>query len=141
MLPILKSVVHAQETYFLSNGKYADSWEELDVDVPNEGTCGIGYGPGQAKCRLVESVTCMCLGVRGAGSHTVMIAFAKDTNIISTAPSGYEYLFEMVQVTKTNQLKKGLYCRENNYGSNRTDYHCADRVVRGDWYGSWFKME
>lgn len=144
MLPILKSVVQAQEMYYLVNNKYADSWEELDVDVPSEeAECGINNGPQRAKCLRVEKNTCMCLGVRGEEeSHTVMIAFARDSNVISTDPSGYEYVLEPMIINQENRLDKGLYCRENNYsGSTRTDYHCDDGQGHKSWFGSWFKMD
>lgn len=34
VLPLLKTVGQAQETYFLANGRYATSFDELGVDIP-----------------------------------------------------------------------------------------------------------
>ena len=34
LLPLLNRVIQSEERYFLSNGKYADSLEELDISMP-----------------------------------------------------------------------------------------------------------
>ncbi len=38
MLPVGKALADAQEIYYLSNGKYASSISELDIDIPNNFT-------------------------------------------------------------------------------------------------------
>ena len=49
LLPIMKSIESAQETYKLANGQYADTFSLLDIDIPTEkeiycyiGTNGLG---------------------------------------------------------------------------------------------------
>ena len=37
-LTLLKSLVQAQETYYLANGSYATQFDELSVDIPWDGT-------------------------------------------------------------------------------------------------------
>ena len=34
MLPIMKAITEAQERYFLENGNYAETLNELDIDIP-----------------------------------------------------------------------------------------------------------
>ena len=38
VIPLLKSVVNAQRRYFITNGKYAEKFDELDVTIPWTGT-------------------------------------------------------------------------------------------------------
>ena len=38
MLPVLKTMTEAQESYKLANGQYATSFEALDIDLPAGGT-------------------------------------------------------------------------------------------------------
>ncbi len=38
MLPILSTLYRAQKAYYLANGKYAETFDELDVDIPSGAT-------------------------------------------------------------------------------------------------------
>ncbi len=38
VLPLLKAVYHANEAYFLANGEYATKFNQLDVDIPWNGS-------------------------------------------------------------------------------------------------------
>lgn len=43
LMAIVKSVKEAQEVYYMANGVYATSLEELSVDIPNEGEVGLPW--------------------------------------------------------------------------------------------------
>lgn len=43
MVSLAYITIQAQELYYLSNGKYATQWEQLDIDFPVKGTISNGY--------------------------------------------------------------------------------------------------
>ena len=47
-IPIIRSVADAQQVYFMANGTYADTIDELAVDFtcPDHWSCFVGYEPG-----------------------------------------------------------------------------------------------
>ena len=142
MLSVLKSAIHAQEVYYLANGTYATQWEQLEIQIPNGGTCSLNNGPSGGRCRLViNDKVCLCLGNRGRNTiAAMMIGFSAASGVTST-PSGYEYVFDRVQLNQnqSNKIEKGLYCRES--AASARDYHCTGRAGRQDWYGRWFYMD
>lgn len=141
MLPILKGAVRSQEAYYLTNGTYATQWDQLDVQIPTGGSCGLTNGPTNGVCRLViNDKVCLCLGKRGVNNTlAMMIGFSLTSGI--TGPKGYEYVFDRVQInqSQSNKIEKGLYCREP--AAVARDYHCTGRSGRQDWYGRWFYMD
>ena len=137
MLPVLKNVIQAQDTYYLTNGTYATKWSQLDVQISGGGTCNINNGCQKGYYWAVNEKVCMCLGTRGQNeSPTMMISFNTTSGI--AGPSGYEYLFGRTEINAHNHLDAGLYCREPALAR---DYHCTGRAARHDWYGRWFLMD
>ena len=56
LLPLLQSVDHAQQVFKLANGQYADTLEELDVDLPAGGKEeGVYIQYSDFKCRLLQN--------------------------------------------------------------------------------------
>ena len=55
LITLSNSVVQAQERYYLANGQYATSWEELDIDIPHREISGSSlYGQDGWRLLLVS---------------------------------------------------------------------------------------
>ena len=48
LLPLIKTITEAQETYKLENGTYSGNWEQLSVEIPSSSdfSCHFGYNSG-----------------------------------------------------------------------------------------------
>ena len=137
MLQMLKAVVTAEQSFYITNNTYTKNWSNLDISFPTYGACTIAGGRSGGTCRFVSSKICMCLF-----ADSVSVGFGDGTKVpgLTTAPSGYEYVFEKIIINQSNSISPGLYCRENNLRStSRSDYHCKGTLKRSDWHGSWFK--
>ena len=51
IIPVVRSLGQAQESYYMANGEYADSWDKLDVSLPAKAVAG-GTG---CSVRLTEA--------------------------------------------------------------------------------------
>ena len=139
MLQILKTVVTAEQSFYITNNSYTTDWNNLDISLPTYGSCRISGGRGGGNCKDMGSNICMCLF-----SDSVSIGFKYGAKVpgLSTSPSGYEWVLTKITINnESNVLPARLYCRENNLATTqRTDYHCKGSLKRNNWYGSWFYM-
>ncbi len=57
VIPLIRAVGNAQQVYFLANGSYADTVDELDVDFtcPNGWTCYVGTDGSGTKLNKVQA--------------------------------------------------------------------------------------
>lgn len=57
VIPLIRAVGNAQQVYFLANGSYADTVDELDVDFtcPNGWTCYVGTDGSGTKYNKVQA--------------------------------------------------------------------------------------
>ncbi len=66
LLPVMKAIDQAQTEYFLANGSYAASFDDLAVELPGNFTTEFVWGADQNQCYFptASSVQCQVKSVR-----------------------------------------------------------------------------
>ncbi|MBR3631704.1 MAG: prepilin-type N-terminal cleavage/methylation domain-containing protein [Elusimicrobiaceae bacterium] len=145
MQVLLKSVVTAQQAYYLENGSYATTLDELGLDLPVTGTCsahlwstGNGYkiGP-EGFCLQLLTLT------YGSATHTVAVSFgAKAQGYGLTGDDaqygGVEYLLEDWASAGKGSANK-IYCRTAT-NSTKATYCKGLSLKKGNCIGDWYEM-
>ena len=105
-LALLKSVVQAQETYYLANGDYADSFDELSIDIPWTGTTQFLPSPQDTKSNDDWSVEIL----HNNGWSNVYVGRLRG----KYAGAGFLWIFE----TNSGARKNELLCFERTSNGN-----------------------
>lgn len=144
MQVLLKSVVTAQQVYFMETGEYASSLEDLGLELPVTGTCnthnhssGNGYKIGsEGFCLQLITLT------YGTAAHAVAVSFgdrAKTYGLtgLDAEYGGVEYLFEDWAGGAARGKANKMYCRTATNSTVAT--YCKGLIKRtanciGDWY-------
>lgn len=68
MIPVMSAIDQAQKEYFLANGTYATSFEDLSIQLPSNFTSDFVWGADQNQCHFAtaSSVQCQTQGVKTA---------------------------------------------------------------------------
>lgn len=128
-LPLLDSVYKAQQSFYLANGKYAESLDQLDVDLPWSGTKCIGLCSVVKMTWSVSSVSnndwILISGVRENASQ-MMVALVRtaSSNMYSGAgvskyaqPSGSGQADVLYCMERTDRSMADNYCNIIGYNS------------------------
>lgn len=142
MIPLIKSLAEAQESYFLANGQYATDLSDLDVELPSSLTpiTGTSFSFGGT--------------IYATPDRKIYVGVAMD----STTPVGMQFLFPeagkyfgyriVFQNTSSrlpSEVKKGgSYCIENYMGVYKK--YCpwvsgSQENVGTFWLGYWYPMQ
>ena len=98
---LLTSVVQAQEAYYLANGHYATQLSQLDIDVPDNGTCP---NPGDICVTLTDYY------LNGWEHHLYGVrASLKEP---TTTANGYIYFLNDGPGMYATIFPKGMYCTD-----------------------------
>lgn len=125
MLPILDATVKAQKMYYLANGQYAQSFDELDLSFTfTNGSCNT---LGAYDVRRIGDI---CLELSRQPREGVEIFKAQGGQHFN----GFYYFFE-----RYGGAYPGLHCMEGRF--ERSDFHCEQYpLVQSDAWGLFFKM-
>ena len=142
MLSVLHDVVHAQSAYYLENGRYATSFEQLDInfpDVPTEGSC-FNWLTGDVKHQVGD----MCIFLMtdpGRGIRVQRPSKGHGDPFLTVRTNGYVYFFENVANGGMRKLKAGhYYCLEARSNAD-PDPHCAGEKLVANAYGQYYSMK
>ncbi len=102
IIPVVKSLGQAQESYYLANGNYADSFDKLDISLPGVASLGGDI------CHDYLSHYYDCHGI-----DDWAVSIGKDSNGI----------FAIESVFKKGQLKI-IYYLEHRYNSTGASFIC-----------------
>ena len=122
MFSALQSAVKAQQVYYLTNGEYATSFAQLDIDfppMPAKGRCDRFFSTD-----VVKQIGDFCLIMTADPARSIRVQRAPaGYNPVST--NGYQYFFENVQIATMKNLKaKNYYCIEARDNAS-PDKHCT----------------
>lgn len=140
ILPLAKTVLNAQEAYFMAHGQYASSWDDLDVEMPVPlSTTPVkipGVGIQDVKVYKNFQVGTQFNGDKIVGMDFILI----NSGVYNGA--GFR-----VGVYKLANIKPGvLYCWEPAGGvGGVVERLCQDVLHLGaplykGWYGNWWIM-
>lgn len=135
MLPLLRSAATAYEIYYLANGSYPASFDDLDLSFSTDrSSCTKRFGP-EIDCVSYDTFYLRLLGEELPGV-AVTLNPAKYTSYSSSeaSQSGYHW------VAKNTLGLKGFYCKTIGYPSPKKDRHCTGEKVQPNWNGAWYKM-
>ena len=126
MLPILTHTAKLQELFFLSNGQYANSFEQLDSDLAKNGPCTYTHPDSTDSINIMD----FCLSIYNnnnihwietSGLPVSLIEFQKHGNPKKDALyQGYIYLLQ----DYNSSLPRGLYCTDGDGLATGKDDHC-----------------
>ena len=146
MQTILMSVVTAQKAYFLENGEYATSLDNLAIEFPVTGTCQPAGSFSDITERSGYKIGSdgFCLALQkikyGGPTHSIVITFGAKTskyNLNGTYYNGLEYLLE-----DWSRIGKGsgnnLYCRTDSATANQIGKFCTGRLRNANCLGAWY---
>ena len=148
MIALINTVVNAQKVYYTAYGDYADSFDKLDLDLANEGTCpSISIARYEVQDQIRVQDYCLYLTKADANNvkiRSVFIGWAKPVwglPLNYAKYSGYEYLFVS---NLSKRPANALYCREQSFynspGGSRKDFHCSGELINQNNCLAWFKM-
>ncbi len=102
-LTLLKALGQAQEVYYLANGQYATSIDDLDVSIPDVGVRGWDIGIGADKTNYPGSIIAACT----EGTY---------------AYGGFVY--RPVHIPSVSDRGQGILCQENTalFGKKPGDF-------------------
>lgn len=137
-LAITKNIATAQKAYYLINGTYADTFDQLDIQIPfTQRTCP------------ASKTDWMYTDCAKAGDITVALSkYQGDERGVRTGVcirnscpfNGYEYALTDIcsygNCKSGKLLSPGLYCREEN---TSTRSHCIG-TVRANYLRLWYNM-
>ena len=110
-LTLLKSVVQANQVYYLANGTYASSFEDLDVDIPWQAESAAVRSNDFWKMEIHPSR----IQSNSMGAYVELIR--KDDKYVAV---GFSYFFEPDRYKSVT----GLYCRVSYYDSGGSRNYC-----------------
>ena len=138
MLPVIRTVANAQKAFYLANGRYATSFDELDVtltpsSIPSGQACP-GWGSTQT---VYSNGVCLAFTESGINAIRTTVTYKGTYNMTkakTAGRNGYYYLFE----PKYFASKTGLYCTQS---TGEKDGHCGEltKTFGNDW-GDWYYM-
>ncbi len=144
MLPVLATVVEAQNLYYMTHGEYAEDMTKLEIGLPITGTCiagdfrmravDVGYQIGEYCVYLTDTV------ISGENTIGVLIGLASEKFGLTEYKariSGYEYLFTSGFSNRDRPAKR-TYCR--GAAGIGKDNHCTGELINDNNYGAWWKM-
>ena len=116
---LLKSVVQAQEGYYLANGQYATQLNQLDIDIPNNGTCP---NLGDICVTLTDYYS--------SGWEHHLYGVRASLKEPTTTSNGYIYFLNDGPGVYANTFPKGMYCTDT--GSSG---YCTGSRISSSFYG------
>ena len=146
MLQIIRPVIEAERAFYLANGRYATTLNELDIQIPiTPGTC---MDISILGTNGVHVGTDYCLYLTGGYKlQSIFISFDGAKLGLEAGyarSSGYQYLLKPnANITWDNKIKiHTLYCKELGISgkSPRKDFHCTGQILNGNNWGAWFEM-
>lgn len=146
MLPLAKAVLNAQQAFFMANGRWATTWDELDVEMPTP----ISTTPVKTSYDIetnywtnVKVYDHFQAGIRMNDDKIVGMDFIL---IDTTYKSLYGGKGFRVGVNGTWGIPQGrLYCWEHALSSTHGSF-CEKMQGLGDpiqasWHGTWWLMD
>ncbi len=138
MIPLVKTLAAAQESYFMANGHYTTDFSELDVEIPSSFTptskTYASFG-GSVYANADESIY---VGMAMDNANIMGVQFFFPEKHV-----GYRIAFQNGQIW-VGDVKKGVnYCIEMNLAWNQ---YCSWLVnsptaVVLNWWGRWYPIE
>ncbi len=125
-LALMKTLVQAQDAYYLANGKYATKFEQLDIDIPWTGNTPWHKGPGSGKTidnRSNEDWTVQLYTDTIWNVHSIHIA--RIAGIYQGAALTYAWVNDY-----SKEPLKQILCKE---GTNSDSFFIPFQQSRGDY--------
>ena len=142
MLPLLQTVWHAQQAYFMEHGTYAEDFKDLPVTLPQANLPSNKVCPEwQASSYNVIGPYCMSLASVPSGALQILMPVKSG---LWTKQNGYIYAPKSHSKTYgTGQFSfpPGLYCKESREGKPYADGHCTGKFLGADPYGMYYAMD
>ncbi len=142
MLPLLQTVWHAQQAYFMEHGAYAEDFKALPITLPQANLPSNKVCPDwQGFSYNVVGPYCMSFSSEPYGALQILMPVKSG---LWTKQNGYIY------IPKTHRknygagqfsIPPGLYCKECREGKPHADGHCTGQFLGADSYGRYYAMD
>ncbi len=135
MLPLLRAAATSYEVYYLANGTYPVSFDDLDLSFSTDrSSCAKRFSP-ETDCVSYGSFHLRLLGEELPGvAVTLNPAKYPSYSSQEASQSGYHW------VAQNSLGLKGFYCKTIGYPLPQKDHHCTGEKVKPNWHGAWYKM-
>lgn len=140
MIPLIKSLAEAQESYFLANGQYATDLSDLDVELPSSLTpiTGTFFSFGGTIYATEDRRIYVGLAMNNTTPFGVQFLFPEGY-------FGYRIVFQHLAVPLPSEVKRGdSYCIETYMGTYKK--YCpwlsgSQENVGTFWFGYWYPIK
>lgn len=140
MIPLVKSLTEAQESYFLANGQYATDLSDLDVAIPSSLTLttGGGFSFGDTVYATEDGRIRVGLAMNNTTPVGMQFVFANEM-------FGYRIIFQNTNSYLPSGTQKGQpYCIETYMGVYKK--YCpwvsgSQENVGTFWLGYWYPIK
>jgi len=129
-LTLLKSLGQAQEAYYLANGQYATTFEELAIDLPAGWTSVDAAGYAQVDGHTNQQWTISIDGVQTGYLGSIFI----ERQTGPYAAAGFIYRPE--HISSTTDKAKSIVCQENVSSFGKSDGDFCVKLFRGTLYAT-----
>ncbi|MBR3632780.1 MAG: prepilin-type N-terminal cleavage/methylation domain-containing protein [Elusimicrobiaceae bacterium] len=145
MQVLLMPVVNAQKAYYLENGEYASSLNDLGVDLPVTGICALSPCCAGRKTgngwKIGSEGFCLYL-LKYDDVHSVSITFGDKTSqygLSTSYDNGFDYLLEDFAYIGKGSANK-MYCRTASVGDEKAGKYCSGLCRQANTFGAWYDM-
>ena len=142
MIPLIKSLAQAQESYFMANGQYATDLKDLDVEIPSSLTpiTATSFSFGGTIYTTEDRQIYVGLAMNGTTPIGVQFVFPEAGKYF-----GYRIVLQNANSSlPSGVIKGGNYCIETFMGSRKK--YCpwisgSQENVGTFWLGYWYPIK